>query len=212
VVHTESPSSNDREIRVHEIIGCFLTFFGILLLVAAATQEKVPDKITNLLAALILAAIGLGMFWRGVARHRRAWRLPVAIFTALAVAAAAVALCVTRAATENVEEAPVKTKETQDNGAETRARQIKQEESQSAIVQGLQSLGWTMRSLVERVPLSSVRLFTVIGFVVIAGVVWLVRRETVFGGFGEKDWWRDPRLWTLVIAATQVVIYLLLGT
>lgn len=69
-----------------------------------------------------------------------------------------------------------------------------------------------MRGIVEHISLGWLKLLTAIGFAVIAAAVWLVRRRTVFEGVTDGKWWRDLRLWTAVIMATQVLIYLLLGT
>jgi hypothetical protein len=177
-----------REIRVLEIMGCFLMFFGILLLIAVALAETVSAVVTNLVAALITLVVGGGMFFRGVVRHRGAWRLPVVLFASLAAVAAIVALCLCPSLRE--------------------ARG----QAYARFVEALRCAGFGMRNVVQSIPLRWVKLLTVIGFAAIAGVVWLVGRETIFEGAGDRKWWRDLRLWTAVIMVTQVVIYILLGT
>lgn len=197
--------SPDKEIRVLEIVGGFLMFFGILLLIGVARGRTASDQVVNLVSAAVLLAIGFGMFWRGVVRHRGAWLLPVALFSLLAVVAAVAAFCVTSLIPEEREELTV-VEETQEEPQE-----VKPAGEPSFFVKGLRRIGGAMRDVVESIPLSSVRLLAVIAFGLIAIVVWFVRRTTVFEGVVDGRWWRDLRLWTLVVVATQVVIYLLLG-
>jgi len=204
----QNSSSPQREIRVLEIVGCFLAFFAILLLIGVTEGKTVSDRVTNLVSALILLVIGVGMFWRGVVRHGGAWRVPVVLFAVLAVVAAVAAVCITHFVAEDKEEAPAKTEETR----EEESQPAEEESARSPFVERLKGMGWAMRDVVERISLSWVKVLTVVGFALIAAVVWLVRRETVFEGVADRKWWRDLRLWTLVIMATQVIIYLLLGT
>lgn len=199
--------SSDKEIRVLETVGGFLMFFAVLLLIGIAYAETTSDRVTNLISALILLAVGSGMFWRGVARRKGAWLLPVVLFPVLAAVAAGAAFCVTSLIPEGKEK-PAAAEETQ----EEEPQEVKAAGEPSFFVKGLKRIGGGMRELVERISLSSVRLFTVIAFVLVAAAVWLVRRQTVFEGVVDRKWWRDLRLWTLVVMATQVVIYLLLGT
>lgn len=200
-------SSSDKEIRVLEIVGGFLMFFAILVLIGIAYARTASDRVTNLLSALILLAVGVGMFWRGVAWRKGAWLLPVVLFSVLAVVAAGAALCVTSLIPEGKERPPA-AEETQ----EEKPQEVTAAVEPSFFVKGLKRIGGGMRELVERISLSSVRLFTVVAFVLVAAAVWLVRRRTVFEGMVDGKWWRDLRLWTVIIVATQVVIYLLLGT
>lgn len=202
----DNAPSSDKEIRVLEIVGGFLVFFAILLLIGIAYAETTSDRATNLMSALILLAVGGGMFWRGVARRKRAWLLPVVLFSVLAVAAAVAAFCVTSLNPEKKEE-PAIAEETE----EEEPQQAKAVGPPSFVVRGLKRIGGGMREVVEGISLSSVKYFTVIGFVLVAAAVWLVRRQTVFEGVVDRKWWRDLRLWTVVVVATQVVIYLLLG-
>ncbi len=221
----KNSSPAQREIRVLEIVGCFLTFFAILLLVGVASGRTVSDRVTNLVAALILLTIGGGMFWRGVAGQRGAWRLPVVLFTALAAVSVAVAFFLSRLASEGPKEPLEKTEETQEEAAasetaEPESEKVEERQSEpseetkarSFLVKALRTIGWAMRDVVEGISLTWLKMLIAIGFAVIAAVVWLVRRETVFAGVADRKWWRDLRLWTGVIMATQVVIYLLLGT
>jgi hypothetical protein len=221
----ESSASRDREIRVLEIIGCFLAFFGLLLLLGIPAGKTVSDRVTNLVSALILLALGGAMFWRGVARHRGAWLLPVVLFAILAAVSCLVALCLSRLASEDDARPPAEAGETQEKeaspesqepetveGEETQSRALEQKTPRSFPVKTLRRIGWAMRDAVSRISLEWVKVSVVIGFLAIGAVVWLVRRDKVFEGVGERTWWRDLRLWTVVIVATQIVIYLLLGT
>jgi len=218
-------SPQEQGIQVLEIVGCFLAFFGILLLIAVAGENTVSGRVTNLVSALILLAVGGGMFWRGVVRHRGAWLLPVVLFAALAAVSVAVAFFLSRLASQGTKEPLEKTEETQEEAAasetakpdsekveEGESGQSEEPKAGSFLVKALRSIGWAMRDLVESIWLKWLKIFTVIGFAIIAAVVWLVRRETVFEGVTDRKWWRDLRLWTAVIMATQVIIYLLLGT
>lgn len=221
----KNSSTADREIRVLDIVGCFLTFFGILLLIAVASEKTVSGRVTNLVAALILLAVGGGMFWRGVVHHRGAWRLPVLLFGALAVTAAVVSLCLSSSVSKARRETPPKVEGTPEKAApaesvepgaeetvESESAAVEEKKGRSFLVKAIRSAGWAMRDLVERISLRWLKLLTAIGFAAIAAVVWLVRRQTVFEGVTDRKWWRDLRLWTAVTMATQVVIYLLLGT
>jgi hypothetical protein len=208
MVDEKTASPAEREIRVLEIVGCFLMFFAILLLIGVDKAETTGDKVTNLVSALILLTIGGGMFWRGVVHHRRAWLLPLVLFTSLAVAAALVSFCLTKwlPAGEVREEPAV-------SEAETEEEPDSEDTGPTFfLTRGLEEAGAFLKKVVKRVSLDQVKLFAVIWFVAIAAVVWLVRRKTVFEGVTDRKWWRDLRLWTAVIMATQVIIYLLLGT
>lgn len=184
----KNSSPRQEGIQVLELVGCFLTFFGILLLIAAATGDTAVGRLTNLLCAMILLALGVGMFSRGVIRHRGPWALPLIVFGALALASTVVALCLSPSTLQARGEFYI------------------------TFVSALKSAGSLMRGVVASIPHVWVKIFTAVGFLVIAAVVWLVRRETVYYEVTERKWWRDLRLWTAVIIATQIVIYLLLGT
>lgn len=203
----ENSSSSQREMRVLEIVGCFLMFFAVLLLIGVAGGKTASDRVVNLVSAAILLAIGGGMFWRGLARHKGAWLLPVVLFTSLAVVAAVAAFCITTLIPEE-EEAVAKAEEVKEEKPEP----VEEEGERSFLAEGLRRIGGAMREVVKGIALWWVKRFTVLGFVLIAAVVWLVRRETVFAGVADRKWWRDLRLWTVVVVATQVIIYLLLGT
>jgi len=218
-------SPQEQGIQVLEIVGCFLAFFGILLLIAVAGENTVSGRVTNLVSALILLAVGGGMFWRGVVRHRGAWLLPVVLFTALAAASVIVSFCLSRSASEGPRDSSAETSEAPEKTAaaesakpesekveEGESGQSEEPKARSFLVKALRSIGWALRGVVEGISLKWLKIFTVIGFAIIAAVVWLVRRETVFEGVPDRKWWRDLRLWTVVIMATQVVIYLWLGT
>ena len=209
-------SPAQREIRVLEIVGCFLMFFAILLLIAVTGGNTVRGRVTNLIAAVIILAVGGGMFWRGVARHRGAWLPPLVLFGALAVVSAVASLCLSRftKVEETPEKAPVSeaAKAEGEKEAETEPGPSQQKKPGSFIVQALKGAGKAMRNVVQEIPPKSVKIVIAVGFLVIAAAVWLVRRKTVFEGVADRKWWRDLRLWTVVIVATQVVIYLLLGT
>ena len=151
-------SPPEREIRVLEIVGCFLMFFGILLLIGVDKAETTGGKVTNLVSAAILLSIGGGMFLRGVIRHQGGWLLPLVLFTSLAVVAGVVAFCLSP------------------SSLEMRGR------AYDTLVGALTWAGWQMRDVVASIAPEQVNVFTVFGFVVIAAVVWLVRRKTVFEG------------------------------
>ncbi len=208
MVNEKSASPAEREIRVLEIVGCFLMFFAILLLIGVTKAETTGDKVTNLVSALILLTIGGGMFWRGVVRHQGRWLLPLVLFTSLAVAAALVSFCLTKwLGGGEVREEPAVSE------AETEEEPDSEDTGPTFfLARGLEEAGAFLKKMVKRVSLDQVKLFAVIWFVAIAGIVWLVRRKTVFEGVTDRKWWRDLRLWTAVIMATQVIIYLLLGT
>jgi hypothetical protein len=195
------------EIRVLEIVGGFLMFFGALLLIGIACAETTSDRVTNLVSALILLTVGIGMFWRGVVRHKRPWLMPVVLFGILAVVAAVAAFSIAHLIPKEKEE-PAAVEQAQ----EEEPQQLEPPGDQPFFVKSLERIGSAMRGAVERISLSWVRLFTVIALVLIAAVVCFVQRQTVFEGVVDRRWWRDLRLWTLVVVATQVVIYLLLGT
>lgn len=199
--------SAKAEMQVLEIVGCFLMFFAALLLLGTVGGRTTGDKVVNLVSAAILLAIGLGMFCRGVAGRERVWVAPVALFTSLAVVAAIAAFFIASLIPEE-KETVAKAEETQEEESE----QVEAESEPFFLVEGLTRMGAALKGLVKGIPLWWVKRFTVLGFALIAVVVWLVRRETIFAGVADRKWWRDLRLWTLVVMATQVVIYLLLGT
>ncbi|MCA9232244.1 MAG: hypothetical protein KDA57_16470 [Planctomycetales bacterium] len=51
-----------------------------------------------------------------------------------------------------------------------------------------------------------------IGLFVIAGLwVWTLRTEFIFRDAPDRHWWRDLRLWAMVVLAPYITIYLFLG-
>jgi len=217
----EKDSPPQKEMRVLDMIGCFVLFFGLLLLIPAATAMEVSERVTNLLSAIVLLVIGGAMFWRGVAGRRRAWVRPVVMFAVLMSISVVIALCVSVFTPKPRPKAPVekatekaavseKTAEPLDSGvADNRPEK---EKDYPVLVAALRGVGFAMRRVVERIPLNWVKMLAALGFLLIAAVVWLVRRETVFEGTTDRKWWRDIRLWTVVVMATQIIVYLLLGT
>lgn len=182
-------SQPQEEIRVLDVIGCFLLLFGVLLLIPAATGKTAPGRMTNLLSALVLLAIGGGMFWRGVIGRRGLWVKPVILVIVLAAVSAVIALCLSPSTSQ--------------------ARG----EGYSLLVSTLKSAGSAMKEVAASIPLRWVKIFTAALFVLIAGVVWLIRPADggVFEGAPDRKRWRDLRLWTAVVMATQTIVYLLLG-
>jgi len=58
----------------------------------------------------------------------------------------------------------------------------------------------------------SVAMVCAIGLFVVAGAwVWTLRREFIFRGAPDHQWWRDLRLWSMVVLLPYIAVYLLLG-
>ena len=41
--------------------------------------------------------------------------------------------------------------------------------------------------------------------------VWTLRREFVFRGAPDQQWWRDLRLWATLVVIPYVAVYLVMG-
>ncbi len=212
----QKDSSPERaELRVLHFMGAFIALFGILLFIPAATEKSLSGRVTDLVSGITLLAVGGGMFARGIVRYRALWFRPLVLFVALALVSAVIAFLVTpRPAREKTKRpAEAKTIEEEKAGEETPTQQKPSEsEESSSFVSALRRVGSAMRGVVETISLGYVKIFTAIGFLVIAAVTWLVRRETVFDPTTGRKWWRDLRLWTALIMASLIVTYLLLGT
>jgi hypothetical protein len=62
-----------------------------------------------------------------------------------------------------------------------------------------------------RLPMS-VAMVCAVGLYVVALVwVWGLRREFVFRGAPDDQWWRDLRIWATAVVIPYIAIYLLLG-
>ena len=58
----------------------------------------------------------------------------------------------------------------------------------------------------------SVAMGCAIGLFVIAGLwVWTLRRDFIFRGAPGQEWWRDLRLWSMLVLLPYITVYLLLG-
>jgi hypothetical protein len=58
----------------------------------------------------------------------------------------------------------------------------------------------------------SVAMACAIGLFVVAGAwVWTLRREFIFRGAPDQKWWRDLRIWSMVVLLPYIGVYLLLG-
>jgi len=180
-------STPQKEMQVLELVGGFLGFFGILLLIGAAVVDTVSGMVTNLVSAFILLGLGGWMFGKGVLRGRGSWAKPLVTFAGLALASAVAALFVSPSTS------PARS------------------EWYIALVDALRWIGSRLRGAVVSISLQWVKILTAVGLAMVAGAVWLVRRETLYRGLQERQRWRDLRLWTAVIVAAQIIIYLLLG-
>jgi hypothetical protein len=214
-------SMPQQEIKVLDAMGGFLLFFGLLLLIPAATAKEVSERVTDLASAIVLLAIGGGMFWRGVAGRGKAWVRTVVMFAVLMAISVLIALCVSFFTPKAPVKAPPR-KTPQEAAASEKApesgesaigeKSPKKEQDYPVLITALRQAGFAMRRVVEGIPLRGVKIFAAVGFSLIALVVWLVRRETVFEGTTERGWWRDVRVWTAVAMAALIIIYLVLGT
>lgn len=180
-------SPQQEEMHVLQLIGGFLVFFAVLLLIAMMEQTTRSARLTNLFSSLILMAAGTGMFLRGAIRHRGAWWPPIILFAVLAGASVVVALCLSPSSSQARAGAYV------------------------AVVDALKSAGFWMRGIAASAARAWVAIFSAIGFLIIAAVVWLVHGKTVFEGAPDRKRWRDIRLWTVVVMVAQAIIYFLLG-
>ena len=58
----------------------------------------------------------------------------------------------------------------------------------------------------------SVAIGCAIGLFTVAGIwVWTLKREFIFRGAPDQQWWRDLRLWSMLVLLPYVAVYLLLG-
>jgi len=81
-----------------------------------------------------------------------------------------------------------------------------------------ETLGPPLKSLHEPIdnwlgslPMS-VAVGCAIGLLVVAGIwVWTLKREFIFRGAPDQQWWRDLRLWSMAVLLPYIAIYILLG-
>jgi hypothetical protein len=75
----------------------------------------------------------------------------------------------------------------------------------------LKSLHGPLDLWLSSLPMS-VAIACAIGLFVVAGIwVWTLRREFIFRGAPDQKWWRDLRLWSMIVLLPYITIYLLLG-
>lgn len=58
---TEEDKANKKSAQINNALGVFILFFGIVILIATSHTETFIGEMTNLVAGLILCAIGAGM-------------------------------------------------------------------------------------------------------------------------------------------------------
>jgi len=52
-----------KSILINRALGIFLGVFGLIVIIAVPFSDNFLDKMTNLIAGLIVFVIGAGMYW-----------------------------------------------------------------------------------------------------------------------------------------------------
>lgn len=52
-----------KSILINRALGIFLGIFGLIVIIAVPFSDNLLDKMTNLVAGMIVFGIGVGMFW-----------------------------------------------------------------------------------------------------------------------------------------------------
>ena len=71
---TELPSQDDprvlHDVQIHNALGAFLVFFGLVVLVSIFFTDTQIGKLTNLGAGLIIGGIGAAMVYKAYRLRR----------------------------------------------------------------------------------------------------------------------------------------------
>ena len=63
MVELSENQKNYKSAQINNALGVFLLVFGVIVMVAVPFSDNFVDKMTNLVAGLIVAGIGGGMMW-----------------------------------------------------------------------------------------------------------------------------------------------------
>jgi hypothetical protein len=66
-------------------------------------------------------------------------------------------------------------------------------------------------SMLEAMPVAWALPLSVLAFLILLGVVWVIPRSTVLRGASDDSPWRDLRLWATVLVLAQIGVYLAIG-
>jgi len=53
-----------KSAQINNALGLFLSIFGVIVIIAVPFSDNFVDKMTNLIAGLIIGVIGAGMMWK----------------------------------------------------------------------------------------------------------------------------------------------------
>ncbi len=62
----DEKSEKIKNLRINRVLGIFILFFGIIILISIAFTEKFIGQMTNLVAGTILCVIGAGMIFQSM--------------------------------------------------------------------------------------------------------------------------------------------------
>ena len=57
-------------------------------------------------------------------------------------------------------------------------------------------------------PVAWANYLSILGFVFLLGLVWMIPKQVVLREAATPSWWRDIRLWATGLISLQVVLYL----
>ena len=56
-------------------------------------------------------------------------------------------------------------------------------------------------------PVAWANYLSILGFLILGTLVWLVPRKVIFSEAPDQSRWRDMRLWASILIAMQLVLY-----
>ena len=65
--------------------------------------------------------------------------------------------------------------------------------------------------MLETMPVAWALPLSVLAFVLLLGIVWMIPRDSVLRGASDGARWRDLRLWATVLVCVQIGVYLAIG-